>query len=166
MKPITEVAIRKYRGSDRASFVRLMEELQDYLVAIDDLKRMRRMPEFGESYTKRTLEKVAKNNGIIYVAEREGRIIGFVVGIMPEQTKEELLELIPSKRGNVLELVVENRYRRKGVGRILMESIENYSKQNDCSVLGVEVFSPNKNAYLLYSKLGYRERTIWMTKKL
>jgi ribosomal protein S18 acetylase RimI-like enzyme len=160
-----EVTIRKYRGSDRASFVRLMEELQDYLVAIDDLKRMRRMPEFGESYT-RKLEKVAENNGIIYVAESEGRIVGLVVGIMPGQTKEELLELIPSKRGNVLELVVENRCRGKGVGRMLMESIEDYFKQNGCSILGVEVFSPNKNAYLLYSKLGYRERTIWMTKKL
>jgi len=166
MKSIMKVAIRKYRGSDRASFVRLMEELQDYLVAIDDLKRMRRLPEFGKNYTKRTLEKVANNNGIIYVAETERRIIGLVVGIMPEQTKEELLELIPSKRGNVLELVVENRYRGKGVGKMLMESIEDYFKQNGCTVLGVEVFSPNKNAYLLYSKLGYRERTIWMIKKL
>ena len=161
-----EVAIRKYRGSDRTSLVRLMEELQDYLVAIDDLKRMRRMPEFGESYTKRTLEKVAENNGIIYVAERGRRIVGLVVGIMPKQTKEELLELNPSKRGNVLELVVENRYRGKGVGRMLMESIEDYFKQNGCNILGVEVFSLNQNAYLLYSKLGYRERTIWMTKKL
>jgi len=161
-----KVAIREYRYDDRTEFIRLMEELQDYLVSIDDLKRERRMPEYGESYTERTLQNVAKNNGIIYVAESEGRIVGLVVGIMPEQTKEELLERVPFKRGNVLELIVENRYRRKGVGIMLMESIEGYFKQNGCSVSGVDVFFPNKNAYRLYSKLGYRERTIWMTKKL
>jgi GNAT superfamily N-acetyltransferase len=161
-----KVAIREYRFADRTEFIRLMEELQDYLVSIDDLKRERRMPEYGESYTERTLQNVAKNNGIIYVAESEGRIVGLVVGIMPEQTKEELLERVPFKRGIVLELIVESGHRRKGVGIMLMESIEGYFKQNGCSVSGVDVFFPNKNAYRLYSKLGYLERTIWMTKKL
>jgi ribosomal protein S18 acetylase RimI-like enzyme len=161
-----EVAIREYFGSDRASFVRLMEELQDYLVSIDDLKRMRRMPEYGESYTERTLQNVAKNNGIIYVAETKGRIVGLVVGTIPEQTKEELLELIPYKRGVVLELIVENGYRKKGIGTLLMEKMEGYFKQNGCSASGVDVFPPNKNAYHLYRKLGYLERNIWMTKKL
>ena len=31
--------------------VQLMEELQDYLVQIDPLKRLRRLPEYGEIYT-------------------------------------------------------------------------------------------------------------------
>jgi GNAT superfamily N-acetyltransferase len=161
-----EVTIREYCGSDRTALVRLLEELQDYLVSIDDLKRERRMPEYGESYTERTLQNVAKNNGIIYVAENRGRIVGLVVGIMPEQTKEELLEHIPFKRGVVLELIVDERYREKGVGTMLMEKMEDYFKRNGCSVSGIGVFFPNKDAYHLYSKLGYRERDIWMTKKL
>jgi len=161
-----EVTIREYRGADRTEFVRLLEELQGYLVSIDDLKRERRMPEYGESYTERTLQNVAKNNGIIYVAETEGRIVGLIVGIMPEQTKEDLLEHVPFRRGVVLELIVEDGYRRKGVGTMLMKKMEGFFKQNGCSVSGVDVFFPNKIAYRLYSKLGYRERDIWMTKKL
>ncbi len=161
-----KVTIRKYRRADRTEFVRLMEELQDYLVSIDDLKRERRMPEYAESYTQRTLQNVEKNDGIICVAESEGRIVGLVVGIMPEQTKEELLERVPFKRGVVLELIVENTYRGKGLGTMLMKSIESHFKQNGCSVSGVDVFYPNKNAHRLYNKLGYSERTIWMTKKL
>jgi GNAT superfamily N-acetyltransferase len=161
-----EVAIREYCGSDRTALVRLMEELQDYLISIDDLERERRMPEYGESYTERTLQNVAKNNGIIYVAEKRGRIVGLVVGIMPEQTKEELLEHIPFKRGVVLELIVDEGYREKGVGTMLMEKMEDYFKKNGCSASGVDVFFPNKDAYRLYSRLGYRERDIWMTKKL
>jgi ribosomal protein S18 acetylase RimI-like enzyme len=161
-----EVEIREYCGSDRTSFVRLMEELQDYLVSIDDLKRMRRMPEYGENYTERTLQNVAENNGITYVAETKGRIVGLIVGITHEQTKEELLELVPYKRGVVLELIVENGYRKRGIGTLLMEKMEGYFKQKGCSVSGVDVFPPNENAYHLYRKFGYLERNIWMTKKL
>jgi ribosomal protein S18 acetylase RimI-like enzyme len=161
-----EVAIRKYRGSDRTAFVGLMEELQDYLVSIDELKRIRRMPEYGESYTQRTLQNVAKNNGVIYVAETKGQIVGLVVGIIHEQTKEELLEHVPFKRGVVLELVVKDAYRKSGVGTLLMREMEAYFKHKGCSVAGVDVFSCNKNAYRLYWKLGYRDRDIWMTKKL
>jgi GNAT superfamily N-acetyltransferase len=161
-----EVAIREYRVSDKAAFVELMEELQDYLVSLDDLKRMRRMPEYGESYTERTLQNVAKNNGVIYVAETKGRIVGLVVGIIHEQTREELLEHVPFKRGVVLELIVARGYRKKGVGTLLMERIEGYFRQSGCSVAGVDVFFPNKTAYRLYSKLGYRNRDIWMTKTL
>jgi ribosomal protein S18 acetylase RimI-like enzyme len=161
-----EISIRRYQEIDRKDFIRLMEELQDYLVSIDDLKRLRRMPEYGESYTERTFQNVAKNNGVIYLAESEGRVVGLVVGIIHEQTREELLELIPYKRGVVLELIVENEYREKGIGKLLMEKMESYFKQNGCSAAMVEVFFPNKNALRLYSKLGYSERDVWMTKNL
>jgi ribosomal protein S18 acetylase RimI-like enzyme len=161
-----EISIRRYQETDIKDFVRLMEELQDYLVSIDDLKRLRRMPEYSESYTERTLQNVAKNNGVIYLAESEGRVVGLVVGIIHEQTKEELLELIPYKRGVVLELIVENECREKGIGKLLMEKMEGYFKQNGCSAAMVEVFFPNKNALRLYSKLGYSERDVWMTKNL
>ncbi len=158
--------IREYCGSDRASFVRLMEELLDYMVSIDDLKRMRRMPEYGENYTERTLQSVAKNNGMIYVAETQGRIVGLVVGIISEQTKEELLETVPLKRGVVLELIVENGYRRKGVGTLLMEKMEDYFRRQGCNVSGLDVFPQNKNACRFYFRFGYRDRNIWMTKNL
>jgi len=161
-----KVDIREYCGSDRASLVRLLEELQDYLVSIDDLKRMRRLPEYGESYTDRTLQNVARNNGKILMAEADGEVVGAVVGIISEQTKEDLLELIPYKRGLVLELVVKHGYRRRGIGTLLMEEMEAYFRQKGCRVSNLEVFSPNKNAYRLYSKIGYGERSTWMTKSL
>ena len=160
------VNIREYRSSDRTVFVDLMEESQDYLVSIDDLKRLRRMPQYGESYTERTLQDVAKNNGVIYLAESEGRVVGLVVGIIHEQTKEELLELIPYKRGVVVELIVRKECREKGIGRLLMEKIEDYFKQKGCTAAMLEVFFPNKNALRLYGKLGYIERNVWMTKNL
>jgi GNAT superfamily N-acetyltransferase len=158
--------IREYQGSDRTAFVKLMEQLMDYIVSIDDLKRTRRMPEFGESYTQRTLQKVAENNGIIYVAELDAELVGVVVGIIPEQTKEDQLEHVPSKCGEVLELAVKAGYRGRGVGTMLMNKLEEYFKENNCNRSGVGVLFPNKNAHRLYSKLGYKDRSIYMTKDL
>jgi GNAT superfamily N-acetyltransferase len=158
--------IREYQGSDRTAFVKLMEQLMDYIVSIDDLKRTRRMPEFGESYTQRTLQKVAENNGIIYVAELDAELVGVVMGIIPEQTKEDQLEHVPSKCGEVLELVVKAGYRGRGVGTMLMNKLEEYFKENNCNMSGVGVLFPNKNAHRLYSKLGYEDRSIYMTKDL
>jgi ribosomal protein S18 acetylase RimI-like enzyme len=158
--------IREYQGSDRTAFVRLMEQLMDYIVSIDDLKRTRRMPEFGESYTQRTLQKVAENNGIIYVAELGAELVGVVVGIIPEQTKEDQLEHVPTKFGEVLELVVKDGYRGRGVGTMLMKKLEEYFRENNCNISGVGVLFPNKNAHRLYSKLGYEDRSIYMTKGL
>jgi len=160
------VKIRKYRESDRTALVRLLEELMDYIASIDDLKRIRRMPEFGESYTRRTLQKVAENNGIIYVAELGGELVGAVMGTMPEQTEEDRLEHVPSKFGEVLELVVKAEYRDRGVGTTLMKKMEEYFKKNNCNIAGVGVLVPNKGAHRLYSKLGYEDRSYYMTKNL
>jgi ribosomal protein S18 acetylase RimI-like enzyme len=143
-----------------------MEQLMDYIVSIDNLKRTRRMPEFGESYTRRTLQKVAENNGIIYVAELGGEPVGLVVGTMPEQTKEDQLEHVPSRFGEVLELVVKAEYRDRGVGTMLMKKLEEYFRKNNCNIAGVGVLVPNKNAHRLYRKLGYENRSIYMTKNL
>ena len=161
-----KVQIRKFRDSDRTGFVKLMEQLMDYIVSVDDLKRTRRMPEWGESYTQRTLKKVAENNGIIYVAEVDAELVGAVVGIIPEQTKEDQLEHIPSKFGEALELVVKPEYRDKGIGTMLMNKLEEYFKENNCTISGVGVLVPNKKAHRLYSKLGYEDRSIYMTKDL
>jgi hypothetical protein len=57
-----KVKVREYQESDRTAFVKLTNELLDYIASVDDLKRIRRMPEFGEFHTRRLLRKVAKNN--------------------------------------------------------------------------------------------------------
>ena len=161
-----KVKIREYRESDRTALVKLMEQLMDYIVSMDDLKRTRRMPEFGESYTERTLQKAAENSGIIYVAEDDVEVIGIVVGIIPKQTNEDRLEHVPAKFGEVLELVVKSEYRGNGVGTMLMNKLLEYFKKNNCTISGVGVLVPNRKAHRLYCELGYKDRSIYMTKDL
>jgi ribosomal protein S18 acetylase RimI-like enzyme len=161
-----KIDIRKYQSSDKLSIVRLMDKFGDYLVTVDQMKRTRRMPGFSGYFTDKMLKNVDKYNGIIYIAENECQIVGFIAGVMRGQSKEELLESVPSKAGRIIELFIDEQFRGKGIGKRLMEKMEDYFRQYGSDVSKVEVFEPNVKAHNFYRKLGYQDRSIEMLKKL
>jgi ribosomal protein S18 acetylase RimI-like enzyme len=161
-----KITIKKYQPSDKPDFVKLMEELQDFLAAIDPLRRHRRLPEYGELYTEALLEKIKDHSGIIYIAKREQQILGCIAGNIEEQTKYERAGTIVSRSGRILELVVLEKCRGQGIGLKLMEQMENYFKLNGCDIVRVEVFVPNVSAHKFYTRLQYSDRVHDMVKQL
>ncbi len=159
-------SIRQYSAEDKNTLVALMEELQDYLVQIDTMKRLRRLPEWGKHYTNELLKKIKKDGGVIFIAEAENIPFGFVAGILNKQSKDELLGCVPTKSGRVVELIVSEKYRSKKVGKILMSKIEEYFKKQNCDIIQIEVFGPNTLAHDFYKKLGYGDRDFDMIKKI
>ncbi|KAL1131943.1 hypothetical protein AAG570_011554 [Ranatra chinensis] len=57
--------------------------------------------------------------------------------------------------GHVTALTVSPKYRRLGVARKLMKSLEDISEQKDCYFVDLFVRVSNKNAIAMYKKLGY-----------
>ena len=161
-----DIKIRQYKESDWHEVVGLMNKLQDFLINLDPLNIIRRMDGYGESYTKRFLEKVEKNKGAIYIAEIDGCIIGLIGGIIEKQTEEDLLEFAPVKSGRVLEVIVDEKFRGKNIGSLLMKKMEGYFKENNCDIARVEVFNQNHSAHNFYKKFGYEDRMIDAMKKL
>jgi len=159
------IKIIEYK-ENKAILVKLIEELQDYLVQIDPLKRLRRLPEYGEIYIDNLLKKITEGKGIIYIAEFENIPVGMIAGIIEEFTKNDEIECIPSKPARILELIVLEKYRGKNIGSLLMNKIEEYFKIQNCDIVHVEVFEPNKRTHSFYQKLGYNDRVIDMLKNL
>ncbi len=159
------VKITEYKNKKEV-LVTLIEELQDYLVQIDPLKRLRRLPEYGEMYIEDLLKKIKKHDGIIYVAELENAPVGMIAGIIESQTKQDELECVPSKPARILELLVSKKYRGHNVGSLLMETLEKYFQQKGCDIIRVEVFEPNKTTHHFYQKLNYQNRAIEMVKTI
>lgn len=157
------IKITKFTGK-KETLIKLMEELQDYLVQIDPLKIRRRMLEFGEIYTNNLFQKIKTHKGIMFVAYDENIPIGMVAGIIEEYTKNDEIENVPLKTARVLELIVNEKYRGKKLGLLLMKAIEEYFHQIECDIVYVKVFEPNKKARNLYKKLGYQDRMIDMVK--
>ena len=157
------VKIVEYKDNKQV-LVQLMEELQDYLVQIDPLKRLRRLPEYGEIYTDNLLKKVNEHQGVIYIAEFENIPVGMIAGMIEDSAKNEEINCIPSKPARILELIVSEKYRGQNIGSILMQSIEQYFKKHGCDIIRIEVFAPNKNTHNFYQKLNYQDRAIDMVK--
>ena len=63
-------------------------------------------------------------------------------------------------------LYVMPEYRHRGIGKALMNYIENWAKQRGYGQIGLQVFQANTPALDLYHQLGYQEQSLWMVKSL
>ncbi len=160
------VSIRQFKPEDKETLLELIVELQDYLIKIDPLKKLRRLPGYEEKYIGNLLKKIEGKNGAIYIANVGNIPFGFIAGIIEEQTKDHLLEYMPTKSGRVLELIVSEKQRGKNLGSMLMRKIEEYFLQQNCDVVRVEIFKTNNPAHNFYKKHGYDDRNIDMIKKI
>ena len=158
------VKFRDYKDSDFNIIKQGIEGLMDHIVKMDPLKRQRRMHAYSKNYTKNLVSKVKKNKGLILIAYEHENIVGFIAGFIEKQSKENLLECVPTKAGRIDDLFVYPEYRSKNIGRLLMKKIENYFKKNGCDVIKLNVFTPNIRAHEFYKKLNYQDRLVGMIK--
>ena len=161
-----EMIIQEYQNSNREHLISLIVALQDYLVNIDPLQRLRRLSSFGEVYVDSLLGKINESNGKIILAKQEQEFVGCIAGIIEEQKDEDRVGTITSRAGRILELIVLENYRGHGIGSELMEKMEEYFRANKCDVVRVEVFVPNALAHRFYSRLQYVDRSFDMLKRL
>jgi len=158
--------IEFYQQQYAVEVYKFFEDFQDYLVNLDPLKRLKRIPGFGEKVLEKTVKEVAQKQGVFYVALVGDKVVGFVVGVLEGQSDEGLLNAHPGIMGRVTELYVDDSFRGQGIGTKLMSKVEQYLKRKDCDYIWVEVFLPNVKTHDLYKKLGYQDRDIDMIKKL
>ncbi|MBU0766222.1 GNAT family N-acetyltransferase [Patescibacteria group bacterium] len=158
--------IRKYREEeDKEEIITLIEELQNHIASIDPLEKNKKMEDFDSNkYFKKLNDEVLQQNGIIIVAVEIDSIIGLAAGVINKS--EDALDHYPAIEGRTLELIVSDNHRRKGVGILLMQAMETYFQDNNCSYARVECFAPNQSAYDFYKKNGYDDRTIDLIKKI
>lgn len=153
------MVVREYVSADRVAVVALTEELQDYLKGIDPLKRLVRVPEYGEWYTARMLQEVAQQSGRIYVAAEGQTLVGYITGVIDTESPDMGKGYVPTKAGRITELVVAPSKRSSGIGQQLMAMLETFFRDAACDVIRVEVFAPNDGAKRFYERLGYGTRT-------
>ncbi len=159
------LTVQTLSPADHPSIVLLMRELQEHLASIDPLKRIRSLPDFdAEAYVDHLLEQV-KEKGVVLLARDEDAVIGFIAGTIPSEDPDDKLDHYSSKEGKIIELVVSQKYRGQGAGRMLMEKIEEYFRDNGCEYIRVGCFAQNTGTHVFYEKCGYGDRYIEMLKK-
>ncbi len=144
----------------------LLTELEEYLVSIDQDHLDQVHPDYYEKMALVDLEEIKKNHGKCYLAIEEDKIIGLIMGMIPDYTQYDYLDYKCPKKGVITELIVTAQTRSKGIGNALIEPMEGYFKENHCEYVFVDVFAYNQNAINFYEKKGYHPRMYTNIKKI
>lgn len=144
----------------------LLVELQNYLIDIDDWHTQVMLPEYREGNFLMDMNKVKSQSGKVYLAVEKGSVTGLIIGVVSETDEVDKLTNDCAKTGSVIELIVKNGVRGNGIGKLLLNKIENYFKSIDCKRINIEVFGPNKRGLNFYNQNGYIIRDMIVSKRI
>ncbi len=159
------MVIVSYDNKYEENLKNLLVELQEYIVSIDREEFNRAEEEFREKYFSKIMEDVNKYEGKIFLALENDIVVGAIIGVINNDEIDNYDFKAP-KRGRVIDLVVANDYQGMGIGKKLLQSMENHFKDVGCRGVLLDVFAYNDKAYKFYEKYGYFNRTIQMMKNI
>lgn len=91
----------------------------------------------------------------LFLARHDGQPVGTVQVRIYDTSDQSMM--LPRRRAYVEDLVVDERSRRQGVGRALMEAATDWAEDRGVSQIVLTVWQGNKAAQQLYQELGYRQ---------
>ncbi len=94
-------------------------------------------------------EKINKTNGVCFIADLKGEVVGYLTAGEME---------IPTYRkvtvSEITNVFVKEAFRSKGVGKMLMEAFKNWAKEKGSDKIAVNVFALNEKAIKFYKREG------------
>jgi ribosomal protein S18 acetylase RimI-like enzyme len=149
---VSEAArLRTATAADRDALVDLIRALNIYEAAITGDRLVTRAA--AEGYYIGLVERVAKQEGRLIVADADRRVIG-MLGLIEQEDQVFVREDV-RRHGYVCDLVVDEHWRGRGIGRLLMAEAERHTREKSLKRLVVGVMAGNDSAERLYAELGF-----------
>lgn len=154
--------IRAAHPEDRPVLVRLMGALHDYEAAIEE---NRAGHEASDSHLAWVEGQVAALGGVFLVAERQGRVEGFVCYTFEEDPGTFVK---PSHRRHALiwDIAVAEGARGQGLGRALLAAAEEAARAAGVFEVRLYVLEANERARRIYAEAGFRGYERFLAKRL
>ncbi len=154
--------IRSFCDADTADLCDIMVEEQDAIRRFDP-----RMPagiSMVDAYFAQTMEACRENDGAIFVAELDARVVGFVTLLrrVPHPGADD----IPGTYGAVMDLAVRDGWHGRGVGAALLRHAESEARTSGVTELRLHVLSKNQRALDLYQRVGFSPYAMTLAKLL
>lgn len=101
---------------------------------------------------KEVFNKLARSRkDCVIMAEQHGNTLGVLIGSYYLDVDWE------GKVAKIQALIVEEKHRKKGIGKKLVQYFVEKAKQNRCRAVNSRINRKNKNACLFHKKLGFWE---------
>lgn len=108
-------------------------------------------------------ERLGEENNSIFIAELDGKPAGYVVCIL--QKRSETLFHHPFNRVLVDQISVNPDCQGQGVGERLMQTAEEFARQNGAINLDLSTWGFNSQAHRFFERMGYVKyrQNMWKT---
>ena len=156
------MTIRPAERRDAAALGKLGAALMRTHYAFD----MRRFLEPGEGaedgYSEFLVSQLRDSQAVVFVAERDARIIGYVFAAIEPLSWKDLRD----ECGFIHDLLVTDAARRSGVGEALLNAAIEWLRDQHMPRVVLGTAAQNDNARRLFERRGFRATMIEMTLEL
>lgn len=146
-----EITYRKAKLEDLETISRFWDKLDKTHIRYHPLYRLEdNILEKRKKYIKKQIER---RDAFIYLAEGQGRIIGFADGRVEDRAP--ILKI--KKIGCLAAVFVEKKYRKRGIGGRLVENLIGEFKKRDLNFVKAEIDVRNSSAFEFYREFGFEK---------
>lgn len=156
------IALRPARPDDRPLLVGFLAALNQFEAVIEDDRKVGLAA--AELCYEQMLAKIAVHGGAVILAEIGGEPAGFLAWRVEEDEPYVRDDLI--RHAEIAELYVDERFRRSGVGRALMQEAERMIREQKLPRLFIGLLDGNDTAEATYREMGYRAYARLLVKDL
>lgn len=153
------VNIRKAKKSDFDKILKLAKELYEVELPFDkNLNKDYYNSKKAESNLKKSIS--SKNNTFL-VAEQDNDLIGYIDGNLIDKEGVYI-----NKVACLEHLCVSEKYRKQGIGKMLIDEFTRLMKEKDAKFIKLNAFQNNISAVSFYKKEEFKEYSIYYMKEI
>ncbi len=152
--------VRNVKKEDKAGVTKILLQMQE-------LHRKNREDIFRK-VTKKDIEEfnglLENNEKIIVAVDEEDKVRG-----LAQVSIREIKNSINMKECKIMyiqKIGVDDKFRRKGIGKLLIEEVKKKAKKSGCSRIELSCWSFNKNAIKFYEECGMSVQRLNMEMKI
>ena len=162
MAPSDALIIRRAEPCDLEAVGRLGARLLRDHYAFDRLRFMAPRGDTEAGYAWFLGTQLERDDAVVFVAERAGRVVGYVyAGIEPQSWKE-----LREEAGFIHDVYVDDRARRSGVATALVEAATAWLAERGMPRIVLWTAAPNEAARRFFERLGFRQTMAEMTREI
>ncbi len=156
---ITGVTIRGAMPEDVVAISKLWLEFMEYNARFNRSFKVK--SKIGGRFARELEQRLTDSNYHLAVAEVNGQIVGYCLSYV--SSKPYFFKL--GRFGFIGDLFVLGKYRRNGIGTLLVEDAHTFFKRKKIKQIELLVADKNVNTIRFWKKLGYKVLLQWMYKK-
>jgi ribosomal protein S18 acetylase RimI-like enzyme len=154
------VNIREATKRDIEAIAALWRQLMEYHAGLDAAFAVR--PGAERLFRKYVMKWIKSRGALTLVASDAGKVVAYCATVVEEFPAA----FPPARAGIVADLIVDGAHRRRGIGRMLVETARMWLLGQGVTTMRLRAAAVNGDALAFWRALGFKDFTIMMTRDI